>query len=74
MRSVQELNEYLTSVSNPIHQAGIEGKQLTFYVKPDHKEMAPGKKGDEGYKKFTIELLPLKGQVAHETKKAHYTK
>lgn len=28
LRSVQELNEYLTSVGNPLSNNGVEGKQL----------------------------------------------
>ena len=53
LKSVQELNEYLTNVNNPLYNSGLEGRVLTFYVKPDAK-------GPKKYKKFTIELLPLK--------------
>jgi hypothetical protein len=38
LRSVQELNEYLTNVNNPMHNSGIEGRELTFFVKPDSKK------------------------------------
>jgi|LauGreDrversion4_2_1035121.scaffolds.fasta_scaffold621266_1 hypothetical protein len=54
LKSVQELNEYLTNVNNPLYNSGMEGKSLSFYVKPDAKTTT------KNYKKFSIELLPLK--------------
>jgi len=67
LKSVQELNEYLTNVNNPLHNSGVEGRVLTFYVKPEVK-------GAKTYKKFTIELFNLKAQVSPETKTMHYSK
>lgn len=53
---MQELNEYLNNVRNPMYQNAIEGKELTFYVNEDEKKT----KEKREYIKFTIELLPLK--------------
>ena len=67
LRSVQELNEYLTNVGNPMYNSGCDARTLTFYVKPEEK-------GAKNYKRFTIELLPLKPQQTPETKTMHYSK
>lgn len=57
LKSVQELNEYLTNLSNPLYQAPLESRVLTFYVKPEGKQEVK----EEGYTRFKIELLPLRG-------------
>jgi len=61
LKSVQELNEYLTNLSNPLNQAPLDGRVLTFYVKPDSKAAAKTITEEKAYQRFKIELLPLKG-------------
>lgn len=55
---MQELNEYLNNVKNPLFQNAIEAKQLTFYVSYVDDKKKNAEKAT--YKKFIIELLSLK--------------
>ena len=69
--NIQDLNEYLNNVKSPIHHSPIEGKALSFYVKLHQRE---GEQKYEDFKKFTIELLPLKPQQTQDIKMFHYNK
>lgn len=46
LKSVQELNEYLTSVGNPLNNNGVEKKELTFYIKATQSPLEKGKRRD----------------------------
>jgi hypothetical protein len=45
-------------VGNPLHNTGLDGKTLTFYLKPERE--ASKEDPLSAFKKFSIELLPLK--------------
>ena len=51
LKSIQELNEYLTNVSNPLHQNALEGRDLTFFVKASTNQK---EKNEENFRKFSI--------------------
>ncbi len=70
LRSIQELNEYLTNVSNPLYQNSLDARNLTFFVKSSGTHTG---KSEENFRKFSIELLSLKSQVSADTKSMHYS-
>ncbi|CDW79089.1 UNKNOWN [Stylonychia lemnae] len=74
-KSVQELNQYLTSLNNSNFGNSLEEKELQFYVKKDESDKKIKIEGNkqEDFLQFTIKLLPLKPNQSQEIKSMHYT-